>query len=47
MNFFEPDEWITMKSDHLYIFNDGAVIDPLGFLLIFMNPKWEKGWELV
>lgn len=42
--YFGPDEWVSMNSNGLYVFEDG---DPSLFWMDRQESYWSEGWKLV
>lgn len=45
--YFGPDEWVSMNSDGLYVFEDGVMVDPSLFWTDRQESYWSEGWKLV
>lgn len=45
--FFMSDEWVSMNSNGLYVFEDGVMVDPSLFWMDRQESYWNEGWELV
>lgn len=44
--YFSPEEWVTMKSDGEYLFEDGYSVSPELFWFDRQESYWNKDWEL-
>jgi len=44
--FFGSDEWLTMTSGGLYVFEDGCEINEGLFWLYRIDAKWNDGWSV-
>jgi hypothetical protein len=45
--YFGPDEWVSMNSNGLYVFEDGVMVDPSLFWMDRQESYWSEGWKLV
>lgn len=45
--YFGPDEWVSMNSNGLYVFEDGVKVDSSLFWMDRQDSYWNDGWSLV
>lgn len=44
--YFGRDEWVTMKPDGSYLFEDGCSVSSELFWFDRQNSWWDKDWEI-
>lgn len=44
--YFSREEWVTMKSNGEYLFEDGYSVSPELFWFDRQDSYWDKDWEI-